>query len=390
VSHDRISDLPRPRLTRRAQVDAGCKELLKACVAMCLFSEAALAAGLYHHAGDWELACDITLTCRAAGYQRLDPRDEAEGCPWGYFCPPRKVRALSVLLTRRAGPSEALTARVRLGDAAEDPTRTAHQVTPFEASLSIDGRYVGTLSFRDATQTAELTTEQVSALVRALLRGGRIEWVAGQAVWRLSSRGAGAALGRMDVVQGRSGTLGAIVHRGPRSEESVKRPKAVPIIVAQPLPDALPRDAGFAEANRSGLLKALHRADRRLACPLMREAQSRKDLELQIRRLSADRLLISTLCEFSARVTYSGFWVVRDSPPFQAVAITLEADELDGSTIRASRTPWGRADCVSREEWTWNGKAFVRSLATSTGLCRSVALDGVWDLPTLITETRGP
>jgi hypothetical protein len=48
---------------------------------------------------DWELACDGTLTCRAAGYQ-----------------PGATEPGVSVLLTRAAGPDQAVTAQVELAD----------------------------------------------------------------------------------------------------------------------------------------------------------------------------------------------------------------------------------------------------------------------------------
>src|SRR5512139_570127 len=52
---------------------------------------------------DWELACDNTRTCRAAGYQS----DDGD-------------LAMSVLLTRMAGPNQPVTAQVMLGSYAED------------------------------------------------------------------------------------------------------------------------------------------------------------------------------------------------------------------------------------------------------------------------------
>ena len=48
---------------------------------------------------DWELVCDNTRTCRAAGYQ-----DEEVSAP------------ISVLLTRKAGPCTAVTGQVALAD----------------------------------------------------------------------------------------------------------------------------------------------------------------------------------------------------------------------------------------------------------------------------------
>lgn len=51
-----------------------------------------------HH--DWEIACDNTRTCRAAGYH-----SEEEDAP-----------AVSVLLTRKAGPHQPVTGKLMIGN----------------------------------------------------------------------------------------------------------------------------------------------------------------------------------------------------------------------------------------------------------------------------------
>ena len=67
-----------------------------------------------HH--DWELVCDNTRTCRAAGYHAEDGRH-----------PP-----LSVLLERRSGPGEAFVGRLRLGEADDGIDLPAPAVAPPE------------------------------------------------------------------------------------------------------------------------------------------------------------------------------------------------------------------------------------------------------------------
>ncbi|MBV2132078.1 DUF1176 domain-containing protein [Pseudomonas sp. MAP12] len=52
--------------------------------------------GFTHH--NWQLACDNTRTCRAAGYQSDDDQ-----------------LPVSVLLTRKAGPQQPVTGQVKLG-----------------------------------------------------------------------------------------------------------------------------------------------------------------------------------------------------------------------------------------------------------------------------------
>ena len=54
--------------------------------------------GIHFSHEDWEIACDNTRACRAAGYQS----DQAD-------------RAVSVLLTRKAGPNQPVSAELMLG-----------------------------------------------------------------------------------------------------------------------------------------------------------------------------------------------------------------------------------------------------------------------------------
>ena len=70
---------------------------------------------------DWELACDNTGTCRAAGYHD----EEAE-----------TAAALSVLLTRAAGPQAPVTGQLMLGHYGEDPFAAGEEQA---VTLWIDG-----------------------------------------------------------------------------------------------------------------------------------------------------------------------------------------------------------------------------------------------------------
>ncbi len=69
---------------------------------------------------DWEVACDNTGTCRAAGYSD---------------------HAVSVLLTRAAGPDTSVYVEVAFAP------RTANQPSVKDATLFIDGQKQGALTF---------------------------------------------------------------------------------------------------------------------------------------------------------------------------------------------------------------------------------------------------
>ena len=73
---------------------------------------------------DWELACDNTRTCRAAGYHA----EEGENAP------------VTVLLERRAGPGTPFSGRLWLGDVPDAVDN------PGSVTMSVDGRVLGAVS----------------------------------------------------------------------------------------------------------------------------------------------------------------------------------------------------------------------------------------------------
>lgn len=164
------------------------------CTALLLLSPvAALAAPAtsvdFSH-DDWTIACDNTRTCRAAGYQA----DDSD--------PP-----VSVLLTRKAGAGQAVTAELMLGQ--YDKVKM-----PASLSLQIDQRNQGKLALDGKRGTAVLTSAQVGALLAALPRSSKIVALGNDGRrWQLSDRGAAAVLLKMDEFQGRIGTRGALMRK---------------------------------------------------------------------------------------------------------------------------------------------------------------------------------
>lgn len=73
----------------------------------------------------------------------------------------------------------------------------------------------------------------------------------------MSLNGASAALLRMDDIQGRKGTAGALVRKGRKSESSVLRALPVPVLRAAKLDRARPKDQRLLAA----ILKSLGERD---------------------------------------------------------------------------------------------------------------------------------
>lgn len=318
---------------------------------------AAATAGLSFTHHDWTLACDNTRTCRAAGYQNED----------GQSAP------LSVLLTRVGGPGQAVSAELKLGDYDETPP-------PVKPRLRIDGQDLGRLA-DDAG--GPLSAAQTTALLKALARDSEILVVSGdERQWQLSDLGASAVLLKMDEFQGRLGTPGALMRKGSRSETTVLPALPVPVIRQVALVADRPGDTALSgSAALRSALKASLAPD---TCDVL--ADGEREEPLTVRRLTADKLLVSTQCWMGAYNVGDGYWVVNDRAPFKPALVTESASDQDEGSISSAHKGRGLGDCWSSDSWSWDGRHFVHTADATTGLCRLVSAGGAWDLPTLVTE----
>lgn len=314
-----------------------------------------------HH--DWMLACDNTRTCRAAGYQD----DGDDNLP------------VSVLLIRKGGPGQTVSAKLMLGQYDEVQL-------PARLSLQINGKDLGALPLTDGAAT--LSTTQTAALLAALARSSRIAAVGNDGQrWILSDRGASAALLKMDEFQGRLDTPGALIRKGSRAEASVPPALPVPTLVLAPLVAARATDTAL--EHSAALRAALAEADTGGDCdaltpeglPMVDGPQA-----LHVTRLGRTSLMVSTLCGRGAYNEGIGYWVVNDAPPFKATLVTASGGDDDGRVISSAQKGRGLGDCWFTARWGWDGRRFVQTDESTTGLCRLVAAGGAWHMPTLVTK----
>jgi hypothetical protein len=324
--------------------------------------------GLMFSHKDWEISCDNTRTCRAAGYQ-ADDRDES----------------VSVLLTRRAGPRQPVTGQLKIGDYSE--RESLKKLSPvFILTMKVNGRDLGKALINQDSLVADLSTKQVAALIAALARNSTIEWMVGENIWQLSDQGAAAILLKMDEFQGRIGTSGALVKKGSLGEDSVLPALPMPVVIAAPLakPQAgdnlLPSDA-----LRNALQATITIDDGE--CFELSGSESGES-ELSIIRLSKTKLLVSTLCWRAAYNSGDGYWVINDSPPYNPVLVTTSGTDYNDDGISEAQKGRGLGDCWSHEGWTWDGKEFIHTESSTTGMCKLVAAGGTWTLPTIVSEVR--
>ncbi len=355
----------------------GVSILLGPCTAVLLSGAAAAAAfpGVQFAHHDWELACDNTGTCRAAGYS-VDGAD----------------LPVSVLLTRKAGANQPVTGEVMLGQYDDNPVLDA-MPGALRLTLQIGRQTHGPTRFPKDARLAPLSAQQVAALLAALRGSNDIAWTNGTHRWTLSDQGAAAVLLKMDEYQGRLGTRGALTRRGPLDEDKVPAAEAVPRVQAVALATPLPRDAllptRHGDALREALRHTLAEAD---DCPDLTEPPSADDgvAPIEVTRLDNRRLLASARCWYGAYNVGVGYWVIDEAPPFHPELITAAGSDFIDGSIFASQKGRGLGDCWSSDEWTWDGRRFVHTAAATTGMCRLMAPGGAWSLPTIVTDVRPP
>lgn len=320
-----------------------------------------------HH--DWTLACDNTRTCRAAGYQN---DDEGGNAP------------VSVLLTRAAGPNQPVSAELMLGQYEET-------TFPARVTLQINGVALGALAYNREDGSATLTAPQVAALLASLKRDSHIDVIGNDGRrWVLSDRGASAVLLKMDTVQGRLGTPGALMRKGTVAESSVLPALPVPVMTLGKAFATRPADAalGRSPALRAALAAATSPDDCEALGPGEGLVAGEAPQDMTVTRLSATKLLVSVGCWRAAYNTGDGYWVINDRAPYAPVLVTTLGNDDDGRTITSASKGRGLGDCWYTATWSWDGARFVPTAESDTGLCRLVAAGGAWEMPTLVTRVQ--
>ena len=304
---------------------------------------------------DWQVVCDNTRACRAAGYSAA-----------GSDAP------VSVLFSRASGPGRPVYVELQLG------TLDARSVRPGSVVMAIGGKPAGTIRL-DKNNHGDLNASAAAALLKAVIAGSGATFTAGKAAWRLSGDGGAAALLKIDEVQGRIDRPSALVRKGSLNDADVASPMAVPRFDGSRFGLAsMPGDDALA-------VRVLASIQTQADCPLLDDGPSQAKARLW--HLDANRLLVTQACRAVGNDTVRGYWTANLRPPFAAKAMTLSGIEYDGSGTITERLAAGDAgDCGSAQAWTWNGFRFEQTYAGTGGLCRGVKAGGAWELPTLVSD----
>lgn len=330
---------------------------------LCMGGAAANAASVSFSHKDWDLICDNTLTCRAAGYA-------ADG----------EESGSTVLLTRKAGSGEPVANRVMLAHYSD-----AQWQKGSAPELVIAGRKAGPLSFA-SDEAWQMNEVQLALFLTALQKDQAISFRENGSTYAFSGAGSSAVLLKMDDVQGRVNTPGAILRKGKGSESSVKAPIAAPVINRAPVVDKSlrPMTAQEDALIRPVLLKVLA-ADQEPSCSadILSEPW-------EIARLNQQFSLVGAPCWLAAYNAGAAYFVIDNTMQSAPVLVSTSATDYDNGTISSSMKGRGLGDCWSYEASVWDGAEFVASERGDTGRCALIRAGGAWVIPEYLSQVVGP
>lgn len=307
---------------------------------------------------DWDLTCDNTLTCRAAGYSS-DATDPAA----------------TVLITREAGIATPVTNEVMLADYDGE----AEQKNPGTPILLLDKKSQGPLSAVD-DDSWEMSDAQFSAFKQALQRDTAISFKDNTNEYLFSGAGSSAVLLKMDDVQGRIGTPDALIKKGTASEASIKPAIEVPVIVKAPVTDTQSRDM---TAEETALIKSRILELKSTATDCDEELLAET---WQIASLDSEQSLVTVPCWRAAYNSGDMYFVIRNDMSVPPELVTDSATDYQDGQLSFSMKGRGLGDCWSYQQWVWDGKQFIASSSGNTGRCRLIRAGGSWNIPELVTR----
>jgi hypothetical protein len=232
-------------------------------------------AQVYFKHKDWEVACDNTGTCRAAGYQ-------AEG-----------EAPVSMLITRLAGTDVRVDVQVQVADSA------GHMVSG-EGEIHVQG--YRPLLVSSYTDLSIVTDEKALLFIRALTKSSIARVTLGGEERKLSLQGLNAVLLKIDDFQRRVKTRSAFVAVGSSNEQGIMQEVPMPKIRVALLPEQSEQTPNLLESAIAAIAPS-ECAEAKASYQLIRLSESKS-------------LLIRNFCWMNSFGEYSnGFWVVDHSDP---------------------------------------------------------------------------
>lgn len=348
---------------------------------------------------DWQLVCDNTLTCRAAGYADEGLVSE-------------EILSASILLTVVAGeklPSAEVILSSEDYDEQEKLVSDQLSENTDNVELSLNNKSYGIVQF-SADGKGQLSRTQIQQLLKLANQNTKIQFTSGIYKWQVSDKGLAAILLKLDEVQGRVGTPLAFISKNNPNRQTPKKALKIPIVKKDYsyLDDAAleagkqaldPKKLAYFQANINRWVdidseRLIGSEDGMGDCELVNpksEASinlaeySSNNLDWDFTPVNANYTLASHLCWRGAYNMGAGFWLINHAKPSKPQLITTSASDYSDGEISAFHKDRGIGDCWNSQTWVWNGKTFALTEDSSTGMCRGFA-GGAWNLPTYTSE----
>lgn len=323
--------------------------------------------GIQFEHNDWELACDNTGTCRAAGYQNEE----------------EMTRLISLLLTRPAGDAGMkMQLQVDLGSDKRLPNTLS-------GGLYSNAQLLVPITLKK--QAATIPNEAIPKIVDALKKGN-IQFIADNKMkWTLSSAGSNAVFLKMDEFQQRLNKPSALIRKGQDTS---------PVLAAAPIPQI--KAASVLQEKPKVIKQKSAEYAKILPKKFKAQAQNNEDdactinNDIMVYPLNNDTALLKTACWMGSYNTGEAYWLMDNSLKNTKKLLTTKSGEYindspfnsyENGRLIAEHKGRGIGDCWSTQEMVWNGKDFVLSSVSSSGMCRGFA-GGAWKLPTYVTHVN--
>lgn len=319
---------------------------------------------------DWHIVCDNTLTCRAVGFDHQDPASE-------------DYSSISILLVRKAGANQSLIGYVRTND------EEIEQLSDTPITVKVNNQALGTVKTDD--EPYELRPKQISSIISALKSNDKtVSFQQNNKTWRLSNAGFNAVMLKMDEVQGRIGTIGAIIKTGNKDESRVYPSIPAPIIkkAAVISPEHSQKLTLDEVIRRFPDFETHYKNEADCHFDLSHSAEESDTPTFQLFALDKDNDLLAASCWFGAYNFGEAYWVIpkgTSANKNEIKFVTRSGTEYTDGEISEIHKSRGVGDCSSRTYWTWNGQQFLLSSDITTGSCRGFA-GGTWDLPYFVSK----
>ena len=348
---------------------------------ICVYSAHANTPVEFYNA-NWEIVCDNTLTCRVAGFGR--EVDDGES-------------PISILLERKAGADQPITGGYFKYESYkyEDDDKKEQILKNHPISLVINNKDLGTL-IKKPNSIYQLKPHQLSALLRVLKKtDNEIFFKQGDRYWELFDIGYNAVMLKMDEVQGRIGTIGAIIKSGKKSENHVYKPIPAPVIkkgtvIKSDESKKLTLDEVIAIFPE---FKTRYSDEKEADCfsyDLDEKEEDNFKPHFYLYKLDKNNDLLKASCLTGAYNFSDAYWVIpkkkTNNNKINYVG-TYVFPEYSNGVIKSNSKGRGLGDCWLYEELTWDGYKFVPSAENTTGSCNGFA-GGTWRLPLRITQVK--